>query len=131
MPPERLSRARTLEESFRGTDRNTLAQQAWAAQICQFHPCADEVTEEQAKDLLRDFVSREQRQQELARAEAQRAEDLTRADRDRLVGWLGTALSILIAAGGLAVSVMAMRQSRRNERDIGRLGGRMDPDEKL
>ena len=121
VPPELTERAQTLEQSFRISDGDELARQSWAGQLCQFHPCEGEVTEDQARELLRDFVTREQRQQDLARADARRAEDLTRADRDRMVAWIG----VIIAFGGLVVSVTAMRQSGRNERDIGRLEGQI------
>lgn len=97
-PPELLGRAQALEQSFLNTDRDDLARQSWASEICINHPCADEVTEDQAKELLRDFFLRQQR-----------AEDLVRADKDRQVAWTG----VIIAGLSALISILALWQTHQ------------------
>ena len=94
--------ASALEKSFAQTDVDILARQSWAGTICDHHPCANDfgvVDEGMARDLL----------------------DVHLARRDawwqKLAIWVG----IAVASLSLIVSFLALRQTSRNERDIGRL----------
>ena len=121
LPPELEERAESLENSFRRLDRDTLSRQQWARELCNNHPCGDEVTEEQARELLRDFVARARREEDIAHAEK-------RASRGRTIAWASVViagLSTLLSVFGLwqthqanQVARIASDRSIRNEAHI-------------
>ncbi|MEL6680096.1 MAG: hypothetical protein AAFQ51_15430 [Pseudomonadota bacterium] len=104
IPPELEELAAELERSFAGTSQENLARQRWAGSLCRNHPCNGQISEEQAKDLLDSFAAREARR------------------NAALVSWGGLGVAVL----GLFLSIIGLRQSARNERDIGRLQARSD-----
>ncbi len=104
VPPELSGIAETLEVSFEATDRDTLARQSWARELCDNHPCGNDVSEDQARDLLQSFV---------ARVQHERAEE--RADRDLSVAIAGVIVS-LIAIMVTAFGFFGTKQARRDAR---------------
>ncbi len=103
-PPELEMRAVLMEESFARYSEQDLARQRWAGTLCENHPCFNkigeqDVTEDQAKDLLDSYMNRK--------------EEWFAAS----IAWAG----VVISALSLVVSIFAFRQSNNNEREIGAL----------
>ena len=94
-----------LRESFRETAAQDLLDQQFVGRLCTNHDCGS-LSEDQAGR----FLDRE-------RAAAERRID----SRNKSVNLWIAIFGVLVAAGGFIVSVIALRQSARNERDIGRL----------
>ncbi|MCC5978468.1 MAG: hypothetical protein JJU21_10430 [Salinarimonas sp.] len=104
VPPELSGIAKILEASFEATDHDTLARQSWARELCDNHPCGNDVSEDQARDLLQNFG---------ARVRQERAEE--RADRNLNVSIAGVFVSVIaILATGLGF--FGTKQARRNAR---------------
>lgn len=101
VPPELRDRARVLEASFARADRDDLARQSWAGELCRVHPCGEEIAEERARELLRDFFAR-----------AQRAEDLARTDWAQAIAWISAGIAGLSAL----ISLFAVWQTHRSRR---------------
>ncbi|WP_201150882.1 hypothetical protein [Rhodovulum sulfidophilum] len=89
VPSHLAQEAARLETSFKAVERETLARQAWAGELCQHHYCGNSVTEEKAQDLLRDMNSR------------------ARLKHDRVISWasiLFAGLSVVISLFSLSVA---------------------------
>ena len=83
-----------MEESFRAADTDELRRQRWAGELCLNHPCEDEITEDQAKDLLDGLT-----------ASMQRASD-------QRLSWIG----FVVGALSLICSIFALWQTHENSR---------------
>jgi len=95
LPPELEDRALELERSFFTFSYEDLGRQRWAGTLCENHPCADEVSEDQAKDLLDSFVAR---QSAKAQAEVK--------VRDKWWDGFQKIVLGLIAFGGLGLGIL-------------------------
>lgn len=100
VPPELEERAEVLENSFGRLDRDTLLRQRWARELCDNHPCGENVSEDQARELAREFIERAQRREDIARSEE-------RARRDRTVALAG----VVIAGLSTLLSMIALWQT--------------------
>lgn len=94
-----------LRRSFRETAAQDLLDQQFVGRLCANHTCGS-LSEDQASR----FLDRE-------RAAAERRT----ASRNKSINLWIAVFGLLVATGGLIVSVFALRQSVRNERDIGHL----------
>ena len=110
VPPELEEDAKTLRKGFNLESAETLLDQQILGSICTNHVCG-ELSEEQASRLL-----------DRSLAAAQETSQWWNA----FWSWIVAGLGLAIAAGGLWISVIALRQSDRNEREIGQLQGQLD-----
>lgn len=127
VPSELSGIAKILEASFEATDPDTLAQQSWARELCDNHPCGNDVAEDQARDLLRSFVTRVQREEDIARAEARANKNLYVAIASVIV----SLVAIIVTAFGFSGTREIKREARsasdrsiRNEAYIDSWGAR-------
>lgn len=108
-PAELRADIEALRESFSRSELQQLLDQQFIGGLCQNHECG-QLSEDQASRFLdRERIATER-------------QDESRQNRINL--WIALS-GALFAGGSMLVSVMALRQAGRNERDIGRLEDRV------
>jgi hypothetical protein len=110
VPPELEPDAKTLRDGFSRESVEDLLDQQILGSICTNHECG-ELTEDQASRLLDRSLTAAQQVSQWWNA---------------FWSWIVAGLGLVIAAGGLLISAIALRQSNRNEREIGQLQGQLD-----
>ena len=113
VPPELEADAKALRELFNDDRVENLLDQQILGSLCDKQTCG-ELTEEQAGRLLDRWLDSRQEFRQWWSA---------------FWSWIVAGLGLAIAAGGLWISVIALRQSNRNEREIGQIQGQLDHSE--